>query len=40
LASDSGKALHLKGQGIVEPVFGQVKSNRGVAGSSCAAGRQ
>ena len=29
LATDSGKELYLRRQGIVEPVFGQVKSNRG-----------
>jgi len=29
LATDSGKDLYLKRQGIVEPVFGQVKANRG-----------
>jgi transposase len=29
LASDWGKQLYLRRQGIVEPVFGQVKSNRG-----------
>src|SRR3954454_12834753 len=29
LATDSGKALYLRRQGIVEPVFGQVKSNCG-----------
>ena len=29
LATDSGKRLYLRRQGIVEPVFGQVKSNRG-----------
>jgi transposase len=29
LTSDWGKELYLKRQGIVEPVFGQVKSNRG-----------
>ena len=29
LATDSGKALHLRRQGLVEPVFGQVKANRG-----------
>jgi transposase len=29
LATDAGKALYLRRQGIVEPVFGQVKSNRG-----------
>jgi hypothetical protein len=29
LATDSGQALYLRRQGIVEPVFGQVKSNRG-----------
>jgi hypothetical protein len=30
LATDSGKELYLRRQGIVERVFGQVKSNRGV----------
>src|SRR5215208_4737407 len=30
LASDWGKQLYLKRQGTVEPVFGQIKSNRGV----------
>src|SRR4051812_39920689 len=29
LATDWGKELYLRRQGIVEPVFGQVKSNRG-----------
>lgn len=29
LATDAGKALYLKRQGSVEPVFGQIKSNRG-----------
>jgi hypothetical protein len=29
LATDSGKELYLRRQGIVEPVFAQVKSNRG-----------
>ena len=29
LASDWGKQLYLKRQGTVEPVFGQIKSNRG-----------
>ena len=29
LAADWGKELYLRRQGIVEPVFGQVKSNRG-----------
>ena len=29
LATDWGKQLYLKRQGIVEPVFGQIKSNRG-----------
>jgi hypothetical protein len=29
LATDAGKELYLRRQGIVEPVFGQVKSNRG-----------
>src|SRR4051794_35344823 len=29
LATDCGKELYLRRQGIVEPVFGQVKSNRG-----------
>jgi hypothetical protein len=29
LATDSGKELYLGRQGMVEPVFGQVKSNRG-----------
>ena len=29
LATDSGKELYLRRQGIVEPVFGQVKSDRG-----------
>src|SRR3954453_10879802 len=29
LATDSGKELYLRRQGLVEPVFGQVKSNRG-----------
>src|SRR3954447_26766617 len=29
LATDWGKELYLKRQGIIEPVFGQVKSNRG-----------
>jgi transposase len=29
LATDWGKALYLRRQGLVEPVFGQVKSNRG-----------
>jgi hypothetical protein len=29
LATDWGKALYLKRQGSVEPVFGQIKSNRG-----------
>src|SRR4051794_28623608 len=29
LATDSGKELYLQPQGIVQPVFGQVKSNRG-----------
>ena len=29
LASDWGKQLYLKRQGSVEPVFGQIKSNRG-----------
>jgi Transposase DDE domain/Transposase domain (DUF772) len=29
LATDWGKALYLKRQGMVEPVFGQIKSNRG-----------
>jgi transposase len=29
LATDSGKELYLRRQGMVEPVFGQVKSNRG-----------
>ena len=28
LATDSGKELYLKRQGTVEPVFGQIKSNR------------
>ena len=30
LATDRGAELYLKRQGIVEPVFGQIKSNRGV----------
>ena len=30
LATDWGKELYLRRQGIIEPVFGQVKSNRGV----------
>ena len=29
LATDSGQQLYLRRQGLVEPVFGQVKSNRG-----------
>jgi len=29
LATEPGKALYLKRQGTVEPVFGQIKSNRG-----------
>jgi len=29
LATDSGKELYLKRQGSVEPVFGQIKANRG-----------
>ena len=29
LATDAGKQLYLKRQGSVEPVFGQIKSNRG-----------
>ena len=29
LATDWGKQLYLKRQGTVEPVFGQIKSNRG-----------
>jgi transposase len=29
LATDAGKELYLKRQGSVEPVFGQIKSNRG-----------
>jgi hypothetical protein len=29
LATDWGKELYLKRQGTVEPVFGQIKSNRG-----------
>jgi hypothetical protein len=29
LATDFGKQLYLRRQGIVEPVFGQIKSNRG-----------
>src|SRR3954447_17884428 len=29
LATDWGKQLYLKRQGSVEPVFGQIKSNRG-----------
>ncbi len=29
LATDWGKELYLRRQGIIEPVFGQVKSNRG-----------
>jgi Transposase DDE domain len=29
LATDTGKALYLKRQGTIEPVFGQIKSNRG-----------
>src|SRR5215218_4645096 len=29
LATDFGKELYLKRQGTVEPVFGQIKSNRG-----------
>src|ERR687897_1270902 len=29
LATDSGKQLYLRRQGTVEPVFGQIKSNRG-----------
>jgi transposase len=29
LATDNGKALYLKRQGTIEPVFGQIKSNRG-----------
>ena len=29
LASEWGKQLYLKRQGMVEPVFGQIKSNRG-----------
>lgn len=29
LATDQGKELYLKRQGSVEPVFGQIKSNRG-----------
>jgi hypothetical protein len=29
LATDWGKELYLHRQGMVEPVFGQVKSNRG-----------
>jgi len=28
LATDSGKTLYLKCQGMVEPVFGQIKHNR------------
>jgi transposase len=31
LATDWGKQLYLKRQGTVEPVFGQIKSNRGAA---------
>lgn len=30
LASEHGKALYLRRQGSVEPVFGQIKANRGV----------
>ena len=29
LATDFGKELYLQRQGTVEPVFGQIKSNRG-----------
>ena len=29
LATDSGKELYLKRQGTIEPVFGQIKANRG-----------
>jgi transposase len=29
LATESGKQLYLKRQGMIEPVFGQIKSNRG-----------
>jgi hypothetical protein len=29
LATDRGAELYLKRQGIIEPVFGQIKSNRG-----------
>src|SRR5215213_3206586 len=32
LATDWGKQLYLKRQGTVEPVFGQIKSNRGADG--------
>ena len=31
LATDSGKELYLKRQGTVEPVFGQIKANRGAS---------
>ena len=29
LATDSGKQLYLRRQGNIEPIFGQIKSNRG-----------
>jgi Transposase DDE domain len=29
LATDHGRELYLKRQGMIEPVFGEIKSNRG-----------
>ena len=31
LATDWGRELYLKRQGMAEPVFGQIKSNRGAS---------
>jgi hypothetical protein len=40
LATEAGAELYLKRQGLVEPVFGQIKSNRGARTSPAAADQQ